>query len=159
MGKFIRYQPPVQLMVQFNESIKKVKNNMEPYAIDLSESQKRGRSMAGGREGIVRLISKIALAHEESLGRKDNPEELETCLDYDGILEDLRQSAMALLEVVTETQLANSMDAMEMSDRYLGNLQNDRNNNSALDLALGEIDEWNKRFGARAGKGKAARNI
>jgi hypothetical protein len=50
------------------------------------------------------------------------------------------------MEAIVETQLANSIDAMTFSDRYISHLQTDRNNDSSLDLALREVDEWNKRF-------------
>ncbi|MFA6057324.1 MAG: hypothetical protein WC756_03935 [Taibaiella sp.] len=146
MGIYINYQATPDFCIQINNRLTEIKNDLKPFIVDLSEKEKQGRSMAEGREGMVRLISKIALAHPDSLSKKDNPTDLEIRLDYDSDLETLRQSLLTLIEGITDTQLANSMDAMTLSDRYINNLQNDRNNSSSLDLALREVDEWNKRF-------------
>lgn len=68
-------------------------------------------------------------------------------------LESVRQALNALMEQITETQMANGMDIMTMVDRYSSSLQANRNNNAALDLAMREVDEWNKRFGRRSDNG------
>jgi hypothetical protein len=146
MGTYINYQATPDFCIQINNRLTEIKNDLKPFIVDLSENEKKGRSMAEGREGIVRLISKIALAHADSLPKKDNPVELEIRLNYDSDLETLRQSLKTLMEAIVETQLANSIDAMTFSDRYISHLQTDRNNDSSLDLALREVDEWNKRF-------------
>ena len=39
------------------------------------------------------------------------------------------------------------MDAMLLVDRYVKNLQISRSNDGSLDMALKEVDDWNKRFG------------
>ena len=65
---------------------------------------------------------------------------------YDAKLEELRQLAIKLNEIVTETQLANSVDIMTYVDAYAENLQTSRRDNGSLDLAMREVDEWNKRF-------------
>ena len=52
-------------------------------------------------------------------------------------------------------------DIMKLTDRYVNNLQIDRGNNAALDIAMREVDEWNKRFantGATAAKKAAEAN-
>ena len=128
------------------------KKTFKPYFIDLTELEKQGRTMAEGREGLVRLVAKIALAHEESLARNDSAGELAQRLDYDSNLEELRQELLTLLEMVSETQMANGILAMRMNDRFIKNLQAGRDNNAGLDLAMREVDEWNKRF-AHTGNG------
>jgi len=120
---------------------------LEPFKVNLSDGEKiGGRSMAEGREGLARLISKIASANVNSLAREHNPQDLEDRLAYDAKLEELRQLAIKLNEIVTETQLANSVDIMTYVDAYNDNLQTSRKNNGSLDLAMREVDEWNKRF-------------
>jgi hypothetical protein len=122
------------------------KKMFKPYFIDLTEQEKQGRTMAEGREGLVRLVSKISLAHEESLARNDSAVELAQRLDYDGSLEELRQELLTLLEMVSETQMTNGILAMRMNDRFIKTLQAGRDNNAGLDLAMREVDEWNQRF-------------
>jgi hypothetical protein len=134
------------------------KKMFKPYFIDLTDEEKKGRTMAEGREGLVRLVAKIALAHEESLARNDSAGELAQRLDYDSSLEELRQELLTLLEMVTETQMTNGILAMRMNDRFIKNLQAGRDNNAGLDLALREVDEWNKRF-ANTGGGNGDGNI
>lgn len=123
---------------------------LNPFKVGLNDDEKSGaRTMSTGREGYVRMISQIATANINSLAREHNPADLATKLVYDGSLEGLRQLAMTYLEMVTETQLANSVDTMKLADAYNNNLQASRLNNSTLDAAMAEVDEWNKRFGSR----------
>ena len=66
-----------------------------------------------------------------------------------------------MLEILEETQLGAACDIMKLTDRYVNNLQIDRGNNAALDIAMREVDEWNKRFantGATAAKKAAEAN-
>jgi hypothetical protein len=120
---------------------------LEPHKVNLTDSQKVGlRSMAEGREGYARLISQIASNNINSLPREHNPDDLVTRLAYDSTLEGARQALMSLLETVSETQLANSIDIMKFVDDYAASLQISRNNNAALDLAMREVDDWNSRF-------------
>jgi len=120
---------------------------MQPFKINLNDGEKiGGRTMAEGREGLARLVSKIASANIESLAREHNPQDLEDRLAYDAKMEELRILAMKFLENVAETQLANSVDIMTYVDAYSENLQTSRKNNGSLDLAMREVDEWNKRF-------------
>ena len=120
---------------------------MQPFKINLNDGEKiGGRTMAEGREGLARLVSKIASANIESLAREQNPQDLEDRLAYDAKMEELRILAMKFLENVAETQLANAVDIMTYVDAYSENLQTSRKNNGSLDLAMREVDEWNKRF-------------
>lgn len=139
---------PVASADAIKTNLKTQLTSLEPFKINLSDGEKiGGRTMAEGREGLARLISKIASAHINSLAREHNPQDLEDRLDYDAKLEEIRQLAMKLNEIVTETQLANSVDIMTYVDAYAENLQTSRRDNGSLDLAMREIDEWNKRFG------------
>jgi len=120
---------------------------LEPFKINLNDGEKiGGRTMAEGREGLARLISKIASANINSLAREHNPQDLEDRLAYDAKMEELRQLVLKLNEIITETQLANSVDIMSLVDAYAENLQTSRHDNGSLDTAMREVDEWNKRF-------------
>ena len=121
--------------------------NVAPFKINLNDGEKiGGRTMAEGREGLARLVSKIASANIESLAREHNPQDLEDRLAYDAKMEELRQLVTKLNEMISETQLANSVDIMSYVDAYSENLQTSRRDNGSLDLAMREVDEWNKRF-------------
>jgi hypothetical protein len=140
-----------QLPVTTADEIKTAMNEqiaaLTPFKINLTNGEKiGGRTMAAGREGMARLISSIASAHIESLAREHNPRDLEERLAYDAKMEELRQLGNKFLEIVTETQLANSIYCMTYVDAYSANLQTSRKNNGSLDLAMREVDEWNKRF-------------
>lgn len=120
---------------------------LQPFKINLNDGEKiGGRTMAEGREGLARLVSKIASANIESLAREQNPQDLEDRLAYDAKMEELRILALKFLENIAETQLANAVDIMTYVDAYSENLQTSRKNNGSLDLAMREVDEWNKRF-------------
>jgi len=123
---------------------------LEPYKVLLSDHEKKGRrSISTGREGYVRLISQIALANVNSLPREHDPAVLEQRLLYDVQLEETRQLLMILSEVVAETQLANSIDAMRMVDTFAASLQISRGNSAALDMAMREVDNYNHRYNRR----------
>lgn len=135
-----------EMVAQLNEQI----NVLKPFKINLTEDAKNGgRNMAEGREGYARLVSGIASANIESLARDQDPQELVDKLAYDAQLENIRQRLLSLMEVITETQLANGVDIMKLVDGFVGNLQNSRVRNGSLDIAMREVDEWNKRFGIR----------
>ncbi|MDI9319232.1 MAG: hypothetical protein QM530_02045 [Phycisphaerales bacterium] len=102
--------------------------------------------MAEGREGYVRLVSRIANQHPTSLSRADNPTDLSNMLDYYQNLEQSRLSILQALETVQEIQIGAATDIMEMTDRYVKSLQIARENEASLDLAMQEVDDWNKRF-------------
>jgi hypothetical protein len=126
---------------------------IKPDAVVVTDQQKMGvRTMAEGREGYVRLVSKIAMQHEDALSRLDKADELQQRIAYDAALETTRQAAIELLEQLDDTRWGNSADIMVMTDRYLASLQNQRANNSALDQSLREVDDWNSRYGRNAAK-------
>ena len=79
-------------------------------------------------------------------------------LAYDSKLEESRQAIMSLLETISDTQLANSIDIMKIVDDYVGVLQISRNNSSTLDLAMREVDEWNSRFANSSNSNSANTN-
>jgi hypothetical protein len=59
---------------------------------------------------------------------------------------------MALLqamETIQEIQLGAATDVMTLVDRYTTNLQVSRSNEGSLDLAMSEVDEWNKRYAGK----------
>lgn len=131
------------LTLQVNGTI----TGLNLYHVPLNAAERIGkRSMAEGREGLVRLVSRIALQHPESLSRADNPFELATMLERDSELEALRQACLQLMEMVQDTQFANSCDIMTLCDAYTAALQLDRKRNTALDSAMNEVDEWNNRY-------------
>ena len=124
---------------------------IEPFKVNLTEDFKGGsRTMGPVREGYARLVSNIASNNIESLARNQDPKELEDKLKYDETLEGMRQAILTLNEMVTETQLANTVDIMKLVDSFVGNLQNSRGGNGSLDLQMREVDEYNKRFAKKA---------
>lgn len=125
----------------------------QPFFINLTNAESEGiRSMAVGREGMVREVSKIAVQHIDSLSRNYDPQDLVTKLNYDDGLSTPIQAVTQLLEMLKNTQTANSADIMQLSDSYTANLQDDRKNNAALDEAMKPIDEYNKRFSNKGNK-------
>lgn len=157
MRKIILTQAPKatidSLVAQVNSGI----TTFKPFSVNLTEEEKLGgRRMAEGREGHARLVSAIATQHANSLSRNDNAAELSGLLNYYGMLAGAIQAAYDLLEKFEETQLGTGADIMVLVDRYVKNLQIERNNSSSLDLAMREVDEWNSRF-ANTGAAEAKR--
>lgn len=120
---------------------------IKPFSVNLTDDAKKGsRTMAEGREGYARQVSKIATANIDSLARENDPKVLEDKLIYDSQLETIRQLLLTSLEMVQETQLANGIDIMKMVDAFVDNLQTSRSRNGSLDAAMKDVDEYNKRF-------------
>lgn len=150
MDKLIREQATAEVLQQALKNLNECRDILKPTTVGLSDVNKNGvRTMAEGREGLARMISQIASAHINSLAREHDPAMLEQRLAYDANLERIRQGSMALLEMVSETQLANGIDIMQMVDTFTENLQSSRKRSEALDLAMREVDEYNKRFASR----------
>lgn len=132
------------------KNLNECRDILQPTTSGFSDVNKSGvRTMAEGREGLARMVSQIASAHINSLARENDPVVLEQRLGYDADLERIRQGSMALLEMVTETQLANGIDIMQMVDTFTENLQTSRKRSEALDLAMREVDNYNKRFASQ----------
>jgi hypothetical protein len=127
-------------------------NTVKPLAKSVSPAQKQKlRAMATGRQGIVELVSNIAIQNSDSLGKKDNPEDLVNRLSMDRSYERLNQAILQLMELIADTQFLNSVDVMHYYDTYMGALNNDRKRNASLDEAMKQVDAYHKRFGGDAG--------
>jgi hypothetical protein len=149
MSEKIKSQVPANEAELLISNIKAVIASLQPHFINLTDKERIGRTMAEGREGYVRMISQIAVAHPDELRRKDDPIFLVQKLEYDGQMERLRQQLLSALEMTSETQLANGFDIMQMVDAFARALQDGRKRDAALDMAMKEVDEYNKRFGIR----------
>lgn len=147
MPKFVTSIPSAAILNAFTTAINNALTPLNPFKISLTTEQKIGtRSMAEGREGYARLISRIANQFPNSLSRVDVPTELSGLLDYYNGLEANRMALMQAMETIEEMQLAAATDVMTLVDRYAANLQISRGNEGALDLAMSEVDQWNKRY-------------
>jgi predicted ATP-binding protein involved in virulence len=123
---------------------------LAPHYAALSNEEKVGlRTMSTAREGYVRAIDRIALANVDALPRNIDPGVLSAKLEYAARLAPVKQELLKLTEMIDEIEMANGADIMKLSDTLNTALQAARNHNSALDGALKDIDEWNKRFGRR----------
>ena len=148
MRKFISSLAPKAITDALITTINNALIPFNPFRINLNEKEKEGtRSMAEGREGYARLISRIGTQFPNSLSRADVPSELSNLLNYYDNLEATRLAYLQGLEVIEETQIGAATDIMTLVDRYNKNLQISRANEGALDAAMKEVDEWNKRFG------------
>lgn len=147
MSKLITTIASATVLTDFTDAITTALTPLHPFKINLTDEQKRGtRSMAEGREGYARLVSRIANQFPNSLSRADVPTELSAVLEYYNNLESNRMALIQAMETIEEIQLAASTDSMTLVDRYTASLQISRANEGSLDLAMREVDEWNKRF-------------
>jgi hypothetical protein len=130
---------------------------LKPFCVSLNDSQRVGfRTMAEGREGLVRTVCRISLTHRKSLPQDENPEELEKALVYYDKLAGLLQKVSLYYEMTDDTLTALGGDLMAMCDRYTGYLQVARTGNTSLDMALNQVDEYNKRFTGKASEEEPA---
>lgn len=147
MAKLITTIPAAAVLTAFTTAVNNAVTPFNPFRVNLTNEQKKGtRSMAEGREGYARLISRIANQFPNSLSRVDVPSELSGLLDYYNSLEANRMALLQAMEIIEEIQLAAATDVMTLVDRYTINLQVSRANEGALDLAMSEVDQWNKRY-------------
>lgn len=147
MSKLITTIAPAAVLTAFTTAVTTALTPLNPFKINLTAEQKIGtRSMAEGREGFARLISRIANQFPNSLSRVDVPSELVGVLDYYNGLEANRMALLQAMEVIEEIQLAAATDVMTLVDRYAANLQISRGNEGSLDLAMSEVDQWNQRY-------------
>ena len=150
MRKYIINIAPKAVTDNFVAQINAHVTPLAPFKINLSDEEKVGtRSMAEGREGYARLVSRVATQFPNSLSRADQPSDLSNLLDYYQNLEGCRLALLHALETIEEIQLGAATDIMTMVDRYVASLKISRANEASLDQAMREIDDWNKRFGAR----------
>ncbi len=124
---------------------------LKSFCTSLNDSQRVGfRTMAEGREGLVRTVCRISLTHRNYLPQSENPEEMEKALAYYDRLAGLLQKVALYHEMLDDTLVALGGDIMGMSDRYTGYLQVARTGNNSLDMALDQVDEYNRRFAGKA---------
>lgn len=148
MRKFITSIPAATVLSAFTTAINNAVAPFNPFRLNLSpEERKNSRSMAEGREGYVRLVSRVATQYPNSLSRVDVPTDLSNLLAYYDQLESNRLAVLQALEVIEDIQLGASADIMTLVDRYVKSLQVSRANEGALDLAMKEVDDWNSRYG------------
>ena len=147
MAKLIKTIASPAVLTAFTTAVNTALTPLNSFKINLTDEEKIGtRSMAEGREGYARLISRIANQFPNSLSRADVPTELATLLDYYNNLEANRMALLQAMETIEEIQLVGAADIMTLVDRYASNLQVSRGNEGSLDLAMGEVDLWNKRY-------------
>ena len=147
MRKFILTIPPKTVNDAFTTAINASLTPFASLKINLTDAEKIGtRSMAEGREGYARLVSRIATQFPNSLSRADTPIELANLLDYYQNLEANKMALLQAIETINEIQLGAATDTMTLVDRYVANLQISRSNEGSLDLAMQEVDAWNQRF-------------
>ena len=153
MNYVSKYADPA-LLDGINSEVDRQIATFADYRLSLGDEQKLGlRSMAEGREGIVNTICRIAGNFPECLPRNEDPAEMEKALTYWGHLAAVIQKVDKLKEVLEDTHAGLGADLMGMMDRYTGYLQSARTGNNNLDLAMRQVDEFNKRFGSRNGSG------
>lgn len=147
MRKFILTIPAKTVNDAFTNAINASLVPFAPFKLNLTDAEKIGtRSMAEGREGYARLVSRIATQFPNSLSRADTPIELANLLDYYQNLEANKMALLQAIETINEIQLGAATDTMTLVDRYVANLQISRSNEGSLDLAMQEVDTWNSRF-------------
>ena len=147
MRKFIISIPEKTITDAYGIATNAALAPLDPYKLNLTDEEKIGmRTMAEGREGYARLISRIATQFPDALSRADVPTDLSELLEYYQNLEGNRLATLKSLETIQEIQLGAAADIMTLVDRYAQNLQISRNNEASLDLAMQEVDGWNSRF-------------
>jgi hypothetical protein len=147
MRKFTTSIPASTISTNFTTAINNAVAAYSPFKINLTNQEKLGlRTMAEGREGYARLISRIATQFPNSLSRADQPAELNTLLNYYSDLEANRIALSQAQETIEEIQQGVAADIMTLVDRYKQSLEISRNNEGSLDLAMKEVDEFNSRF-------------
>lgn len=147
MRKFVTTIAPKATSDAFTVAVNAAIVPLVPFKISILDAEKAGmRSMSEGREGYSRLISRIATQFPNALSRADLPTELVALLEYYDRLEANRMALLQAMELIVETSLGTATDIMTLVDRYAQNLTISRGNDSAIDLAMREVDEWNSRF-------------
>ena len=153
MRKFITNIAASLINETFTTDVNAALVPLQPYILNLTDEEKLGlRTMAEGREGYARLISRIATQFPNSLSRADDPAELTALLEYNTRLEANKLALLQSLESIQEIQLGAAADIMTMVDRYTANLQISRTNEGSLDLAMQDVDGWNQRFANKSEK-------
>jgi hypothetical protein len=147
MRKYIQSICPKSVTDAFTLQVNNGLTLFNAYKINLTDDEKLGgRTMAEGREGYARLVSRVAVQFPTALSRADNPIDLINLLDAYQNLEGNRLALLQALETIEEMQLGAASDIMVLVDRYVANLQISRSNEASLDGAMKDIDDWNRRF-------------
>lgn len=148
MKRFITVIPDSAVTTAFMKAVNDATATFEDFKVTISADEKVGkRSMAEGREGYVRMVSKIANQYPNGLSRADNPTDMVAILDYYDEVSAVRMALLKGLETIDDTLFGAAIDIMNMADRYVQNLQISRKTDGSLDYAMREVDDFNKRFG------------
>ena len=157
MKKLISTIPDPAVLTAFSKAVNTALTPLNPFKINLTNDEKIGaRSMSEGREGYVRLISRIANEFPDSLSRVDVSTDLSNLLNYYDNLESNRITLLKANEIIQEIQLAAATDIMVLVDRYATSLQMSRANEGHLDQVMADVDNWNQRYASN--KNKASEN-
>jgi hypothetical protein len=147
MKKLIDNIPDPAVLTAFTAAVNTALTPLNPFKIHFTNDEKRGaRSMSEGREGYVRLISRVANQFPDSLSRSDVSTDLSNLLDYYDGLEANRIALLQAIETINDIQLAGATDIMVLVDRYAASLQLSRGHEGTLNLAMKDVDDWNKRY-------------
>src|SRR5436190_12611991 len=113
MRKFITTIPSSNILTGFTTAINSAIVPFMPFKINLTNDEKKGaRTMAEGREGYARLISRISNQFPNSLSRADQPTDLSNLLTFYHDLEANRLAVTQALETIHEIQLGAATDIM-----------------------------------------------
>lgn len=141
---------PLPDLENISKKLDGIAEQVKPFSTSLNDSQRIGlRTMAEGREGLVRTISRIAGTFATSLPRNEDPSQLENALAYYDSLAALLQKTALLHEMIDDTVTALGADIMATADRYTSYLQTARSGNTNLDMAMNQLDAYNQRFGTK----------
>ena len=130
-----------------SDMLKKALSILSPKAIpiDMKIRQER-RKMGTARQGYVNMVLPIAINNIHLLPRDLEPAYLDQIMGLLKEVATMRGLAQKMLELTDDTWMGMGIDAVALSDAFVGSFQTARKRDDSLDTEMGEIDEYNSRF-------------
>ena len=132
------------------ESIKDVLNNtllqVKKFKISLSKKERgEGRKMGPRRLAYSQSAVRHGKQQIDEMPRSFEPANFEKLMQYYQDLAGIRVIVSQLSEFLNDTDMAIRIDAMTHTKTVHDAIKSSNNSNPALDAALDELDEFNKR--------------
>lgn len=132
------------------ESIKDVLNNtllqVKKFKISLSKKERgEGRKMGARRLAYAQAALRHGKQQINEMPRSFDPSIFENVMQYYQNLAEIRVIVAQLSEFLSDSDMAARIDAMTHTKTVHDAIKSSNNSNPALDAALDELDEFNKR--------------
>jgi hypothetical protein len=138
--------PSLEQIAQWQATLLNLKQEMQPYAISLSMEERQGKRKMGPRRlAYAQNAERRGVLHEAVMPRTFYANNFTHLIAIHNELNKLMAQNGDLQEMLDDTIMALGIDAMSYTKMVHDGLRSANLLNPNLDVALKELDEYNKR--------------